>query len=281
MVLESLINPFEAERHLVFLFLLGIVYASLGLVLGYWVFPEHASIVMITFVVLAALPLFYHTMKYVEHNLLASKKESDALHAHAKVLTFLIIFFLGLTIAFTLWHVVLPDHVSAQVFRVQESTIITLNQQVTGNVAQLDLFSRIFLNNIKVLVFSLFFSFIYGTGALFILTWNSSVIGAAMGKFIDTYVKQTTSGIGGPLTLYFFGGGLSILRYFIHGIPEILAYFVGGLVGGILSVALIRGDIKTYFNKITTDTSDLLIIAVVLLVIAGLLEVYVTPAFFA
>ena len=73
----------------------------------------------------------------------------------------------------------------------------------------------------------------------------------------------------------------AMLRYFIHGLPEIAAYFVAAIAGGIISFAIIRRDILTKnFQKIAFDTSNLIIISIVLLIISGLLETYLTPLFY-
>ena len=42
----------------------------------------------------------------------------------------------------------------------------------------------IFLNNIRVLFLCIIFAFIYGAGAIFILTWNASIVGVAIGNLI-------------------------------------------------------------------------------------------------
>ena len=74
---------------------------------------------------------------------------------------------------------------------------------------------------------------------------------------------------------------LSFIRYFIHGIPEVLAYFVAALSGGIISVALMKHDFGTKnFEKIVLDASNLLLLAIGLLFIAAIIEVYVTPVLF-
>ena len=81
---------------------------------------------------------------------------------------------------------------------------------------------------------------------------------------------------------YFKVVSLSLLRYSLHGIPEILAYFVSGLAGGILSVAIIRKDFSyKRMEKIMLDFSNLVILAIVIVLIAGVLEVYVTPLVFS
>ena len=63
-------------------------------------------------------------------------------------------------------------------------TIATINSNVIGHAVYLDQFFRIFFNNLKVLIFCIGFAFVYGVGAIFILVWNASVIGTAIGSFI-------------------------------------------------------------------------------------------------
>ena len=72
-----------------------------------------------------------------------------------------------------------------------------------------------------------------------------------------------------------------MLRYAIHGIPEILGYIVAGMAGGLISVAVIRHDFRTRnFERVILDASDLILLAVFIIFIAALLEVFVTPLFF-
>jgi uncharacterized membrane protein SpoIIM required for sporulation len=132
-------------------------------------------------------------------------------------------------------------------------------------------------------VFCILFSFIYGSGAIFILAWNASVIGTAIGNFVRTGLAASAAAIGAGfgITHYLQVISLGLFKYSIHGIPEILAYFTAGLAGGIISVAVIRHDMKTRkFEHILLDSADLLIISIVLLVVAAFLEVYVTPVVF-
>ncbi|MBT6735109.1 hypothetical protein HOA69_02000, partial [Candidatus Woesearchaeota archaeon] len=50
---------------------------------------------------------------------------------------------------------------------------------------------------------------------------------------------------------------------------------------GIISVAMINGDLEgDKYRKIVLDVVDLCLIALVILIIAALLEVFVTPVFF-
>ncbi len=289
MVLENLISPKRAEKKPVNMFFIGFLYASVAMFLSLWIFRDQSSLVMVFLTVMAALPLVYDTIKYEEKKDLKKTKEYLLLKEHSKALSFFIFLFLGTVISFSLWYILLPETIIDSVFNTQISTIKNINSNVFGidivtsnYIAGSDLFSQIFTNNLKVLLFSIFFSFFFGAGALFILIWNASVISTAIGNFFRVNISQYADSLGFVKAAgYFHVFSFSLLRYFIHGIPEILAYFVGGLAGGIISIAITKHDIGTKdFNKVLIDSIDLIIIAVALLFGAGLLEVYVTPLFF-
>lgn len=283
MVLESLLNPLRAERQPWVLVLLGALYSSLGMFLSLWIFEEQASIVMVFLTVMAALPLMYQTLRLEEEKDIMLTQERSLLKEHAKAIRFFLGLFLGFVVGYSIWYVVLPASLTQQMFTTQTHTISNLNQQVTGAMAQIGIMNKIFLNNVKVLIFCILFSFIYGSGAIFILSWNASVIAAAIGNFIKIHIASAAESTGlMQFADYFHAGSLSVLRYAIHGIPEIAAYFIAGLAGGILSVSIIRHDFgTTNFEKVLLDTSDLILIAIFVLFVAALLEVFVTPAFFA
>jgi uncharacterized membrane protein SpoIIM required for sporulation len=121
----------------------------------------------------------------------------------------------------------------------------------------------IFANNVKVLIVTLLFSLAFGAGAIFILVWNASVIAAAIGMFAKGHFSGLTCGL---------------FRYLIHGLPEISAYFVAALAGGILSVAIIRRDLDGERKwSILQDAIVLIIIALLILLVAAVMEVYLTP----
>ncbi|MBI4150523.1 stage II sporulation protein M, partial [Candidatus Woesearchaeota archaeon] len=196
MVLEALTNPFRAEARPWPVFLLGMLYATIAVFLSIWIFADYASLVMVFLTVLAAVPLFYATMQVEEQKDLVLETESAILKEHSKALTFFMFLFLGMVFAFTFWYIALPAGTSSTLFNVQSQTITGLNQHVTGNFVRASLFSKIFLNNVKVMVFCILFSFIYGMGSLFILAWNASVIGVAAGNFIRTHMASYVESLG-------------------------------------------------------------------------------------
>ena len=283
MVLETIINPITAERKPWEMFFIGLVYSSVAILLSFWIFHEYTSLVMVFLTTMACVPLLYNTIKLEEKKDIVINEERTLLQEHSKVISFLLFLFLGFAVSFAMWYVFLPADLAQNAFSVQIQTITNINSGATGMAFQnLSTFTKIFFNNIKVLIFCILFAFIYGAGAIFILTWNASVIGAAIGNFIRTGISAEASMLGlAGVANYFQIFSLGLLRYAIHGIPEIGAYFIGGLAGSIISIAVIRHDLGTKkYEKILLDSSDLVIISIVVLFLAALLEVYVTPLLF-
>jgi uncharacterized membrane protein SpoIIM required for sporulation len=286
MVLESLITAFKAEQKPWMLFFIGLVFCSMGIFLSFWIFKSQASLVMVFLTSMAALPLIYNTVIMEEEKDLEGMEEKWLLKEHSKALRAHIYMFIGATVAFAFWYVFLSSSTVNILFQTQTATINAINGRITGHLsfnANVGFFSKIFLNNVKVLIFCILFSFIYGAGAVFILMWNASVIGAAIGNFMRSELAKVAQLVGfDRIAHYLQIIGIGLFKYSIHGIPEILAYFIGGLAGGIIGIAIIKHDFgTTKFEHILLDSADLLLLSLGVLFIAALLEVFVTPALFA
>jgi len=282
MVLESLISPMKAEKRPWEMFFLGFLYASIAMFIGIQIFQTNAGLIAVFLTVMACIPLIYATIKFEESKDTLNIKEMVLLKEHGKALTVFMLLFLGITLAFSLWYVFLPADMAIQTFSIQIQTIQEING-VTGSFsAQFQFLSKIFLNNIKVLTFCILFSFFYGAGAIFILTWNASVIAVATGTLFRNSISEYATSVGLPkIGTYFHVFSMSFFRYMAHGGIEILAYFIGGLAGGIISVAVIRHDFQSEkFSKILLDSTDLVLIAVGTLFIAAVVEVVITPMLF-
>lgn len=279
MVLEAIISPIKAEQKPWSLFFMGALYSTIAIMLSVWVFKEYASIISVFLVVISTIPLVYSTIKLEERKDVLLEKEGQILKEHSKALTTLMFLFFGITVAYSLWYVFLPEKLLSILFEAQQNTIASINAGIGYNSV---LFTKIFLNNIKVLAFCIILSLFYGAGSIFILTWNASVISTAIGTFIRERISSYANELGySTIANYFHVISLGLLRYALHGIPEILAYFVASLAGGIISVAIIRHGIRTKrFEKIFLDASYLILISIALLIIAAFLEVYITPKLF-
>jgi uncharacterized membrane protein SpoIIM required for sporulation len=286
-MLEMLLNPRKAERHPWELFFVGVFYASLSILLVNWIFSQDAvlskysGILVVTFTVMFSIPFVYYTIKLEERKINSERGMISLIKEHRKAIYAFLWLFLGFVLAFSVWYVVLSSN---QSFRAQVETYCLINRPSTFNecVAQYgmkgttaaattfatssDRLFTIFSNNIYVLIFTLVFSLIFGAGVIFILAWNASVIAAAVGIFTKAELSHLP---------------ISTSRYMIHGIPEIAAYFVVALAGGLISSAVIKHELGTErFWEVLQDSLNLIIIAVVILFVAALIEVFVTPALF-
>jgi len=273
-VLESLLTPLEAENRLKRVFVFGFLYTIIGAFLALWIFKESASLVMVFLTVVATLPLIYLTLKFEEENDLKIENERILIREHGKALKVFMYLFFGMILGYSLLFIFLPASTTDLLFQTQTNTIKSINSNISGNATISGVFIRILMNNIKVLLFTILFAFFYGAGTIFILTWNASVIGAAVGNFVRSRVLDFAD--------YFYIIPLGIMRYMTHGFFEILAYFIGGLAGGIISVAVINHNVDSdKFVHILKDSIDLFLLAIIMLVFAALIEVFITPVFFS
>ncbi len=281
MVLES-IKPSWMERKPTKVFWIGFIYSVIGIVLAWLVFGDYASISGVFLTTMPLVVIMYRLLKFEEKKDLRIRSEKSLIKEHGKALSLFIFMFLGMVIAYSLLFTILPQDVTEKIFSLQINVIKSINIEASGYfINHTAALGAIVLNNLKVLFFSIFFSFLYGSGAIFILALNASLIGVAVGSIIRNSISEY-AGSSHIVFLYnYFQSFPLTFGYAVHGIPEISAYFVGALAGGIISVAVVNHDFgNEEFRRIVRDSVDLLLISVLLLVLAGLLEVYVSPYLF-
>jgi uncharacterized membrane protein SpoIIM required for sporulation len=285
-MLEMIINPKEAKKGPWKMFFIGLIYASFSLLLVNWFFAsdpvlsKFLGMIVVTFCVMFSLPFMYYLIKQEE-------KEDEEIEgiwgvwkAHSDSLFAFMWLFLGFIVAFSFWYMILGN---ANLFNAQIETYCMINNpgDIDGCVSKYSLDSHIrttgaatkevrFLsileNNVYVMIFTLIFSLIFGAGAIFVLAWNASVIAGAIGIFTEYKITQIP---------------LGVLRYMVHGFPEIAAYFITALAGGIFGVGVIRNGVKSpKFLRIVENTTILLFISIIILLIAAIMEVYFTPLLF-
>jgi len=285
-MLEMLYNPKYSEKGPFKMFFIGLIYASLSLILVHYFFSkdavlsQYSGIFVVLFCVLFSVLFMYFLVKQeaeedekIEGFLGVWKAHSDALYAFMWL-------FLGFIVAFAFWFIVLQNF---SLFNAQIKTYCMINSPGnietcvqnydftgkfigTGGMTNSERFLAILQNNVYVMIFTLVFSLLFGAGAIFILAWNASIIGAAIAIFSKYQLKDIPIGV---------------LRYMIHGFPEIAAYFVTALAGGIFGFEIIKNGIKNNkLIRVLENSVILLFIALVILVIAAVIEVYITPAFF-
>ncbi len=276
-------NPRRLEKGPWKMIFVGILYASLSILLVKWFFSSDAvlsrysGIIVVTFCVMLTIPFMYFIIREDESE---DEEEFGMLSVweiHKDAIYSFLWLFLGFIIAFAFWYIVLQD---SNLFNAQVETYCMINSpgsvsscinrynfsNPTGAATQGFRFLSIMQNNIYVMIFTLIFSLIFGAGAIFVLAWNASVISAAISIFAGNKVSQIP---------------LGILRYMIHGFPEIAAYFITALAGGIFGIGIIRNGVNSKkFVHVIENTVILLFISLIILVFAAVIEVYLTPFLF-
>jgi len=256
---------------------LGIVYGTIGILFDLWLFHGKIPSLYIFMTVFAAIPLMYKLIVLEEKKDRSTTKERTLLQEHKKALICFIALFLGILASFTFWYVFLPQQDVSAIFAPQINEIPILQESIiTGRAVSPGSFAAVFLNNAKVLLISIVFSFFFGAGAIFILAWNAALISVALGSFL----KEALAGGTGPV---FVIGTLSygFFGYMSHSIFEISSYLLAGLAGGIISVAVIKHDLFTKsFKRILADALWLVLLAIILLFIGALIETSISPAIF-
>lgn len=287
-MLESLINPKRGEKGPWKMFFVGLIYASLSLLLVHWFFSgdpdlsKASGILVVLFCIMFTLPFMYFIIKKEEKADESIEGFKSVWNTHKDALYALMWLFLGFVIAFSFWNILLQD-ANLLNFQVQtycrinapsnvESCVAQYGHQsntllpTTGNTIKEVRLLSIIENNVYVMIFTLVFSLIFGAGAIFVLIWNASVISAAIGIFAKYNLKNIPLGVG---------------RYMIHGIPEITAYFIAALAGGMFGVGALRHGFKNKkFMRVLQNSLILLFIAILIIIVAGLIEVYITPLLF-
>ncbi len=282
-MLEAIMNPKRSEKGPWKMFFVGLIYASLSLLLVHWFFKNDPALskasgmMVVLFCIMFSLPYMYFIIRREEKEDEEVEGAFSVWKVHKDAIYSLMWLFLGFVIAFSFWHIILQDS-NLLNFQIQsycqinspgnvESCIAKYSFDGTTGAATKEMrLLSIVQNNVYVMIFTLLFSLIFGAGAIFILVWNASVISAAIGIFSKYQLGEIPLGIA---------------RYMIHGFPEIAAYFITALAGGIFGVGALRHGFKDKkFLRVIENTVILLFIALIILIFAALIEVYITPLLF-
>jgi uncharacterized membrane protein SpoIIM required for sporulation len=233
---------------------------------------------MVALTAICSVPLFYSIIVFEADKDDTPQTEYGLMKEHSKAISAFTFLFVGFVTAFLIWFIVLPNTTVQEVFNVQLNTIsqVMSSTTPTGNaIFTVGTVGLILMNNLKILLFCFILSFFFGAGAIFILTWNASVVATAIGMFAKNSIL---SYISPGFALYSQAVSMGFLKYMTHGVIEIIAYFVGALAGGIISTAVIKHNYRTpEFRKTLLDSLDIMTVSIIILFVAAVVEVFVTP----
>ncbi len=258
MVLERIVSIRDAVKNPWWMFVIGGVVSVISSLIALLIFPSSIGLFLVFIITFIMTPFMVNLMSYEEaatEQEIRRKVKLNFLQRHTDVLAIYIAFFGGMALALSILFLMLPQATVEKIFKEQ----ITEINVIRGSAIFSGTFQKIILNNISVLAISFLFAFLFGSGAIFILAWNASVLSAAIGL--------TAKSLGG-----FTGLPAALLTFIPHGSLEIVAYFIAGIAGGLVSAAMTRKK-SFWFFVVFKDSLKMMMIAMLFLIVAGLIEV--------
>lgn len=257
MVLEKIVPIRDAIKHPTWMFVIGGIVSVICIFIAFLVFPSSIGLFTVFLITFAMTPFMVNLMSYEEAETeeeIERKIKSNFFQRHIDILKIYVAFFAGMIFALSILFLILPEKTVERLF---EDQIREINI-IRGSVVFPSTFQRIIFNNIGVLVLSFLFAFLFGSGAIFILSWNASVLASAIGL--------TAKSIGGIKGL-----PVAVLTFLPHGSFEIVAYFIAGIAGGLVSAVIVRRKSK-WFWVVVQDSFKMIGVATFLLIIGAFIE---------
>jgi len=273
MVLEYLLSFRENPKHLM---ISGFLYSTIAILIASAIFPRSPSMVVVAFMTLPCVFIFTQYFRELRVHEIHSKSNWDIFRMNFKLAENYLFLFLGMAIGVTVWFSILPKEMLSNIFAEQIWNLEQLGRVThlaTGSAVGGGLLQEIAYNNIRLVLLCCILSFVFGAGSLFILSWNASVIGVAIGSII--YRLKT---VGAATEFAFFNGLAMGVSYFaLHLIPEVLAYFYGAIAGAFISAAVMRyKPFSKESNKLLTIAGGLFLVAVGFILIGTFIEVFIS-----
>lgn len=269
MVLESIFSAGSVEKNPIDMLILSIIVTLICVYVSYMIFPEYSGVITPLLITIAMTPLLFKIFKIeeeIDREVAEKKMEKTFIDRHDETIKIFTFFFIGVFLSILLVAVVMPTTFVDTVFKQQINTIQSIAPSgavlMEGYTMEKALLNTIITNNLKVMFFSFLLSFLIGTGALFILAWNASILSLYFANFIRQGLYNDF--------LYKMAGIAP------HAPVEIAAYFLAGIAGGILSVGVIRERLGSKeFMIVFKDSLLMMIFAVLAVLFGGLLEVFI------
>lgn len=288
-MLESLVKPEVLEHRSYEMFFMAIAIGAVSITMAAMIsHGEEVSHLAVAFACIATAPVMVKIIQLEERKdeVIKAGPFFGGYWAIIKTYTF---YFLGIIVIFSLIFALLPEEKSTQLFSAQVKELKAIRSLGSGRATRSCGFLCILENNLGVLALALIFSFIFGAGAIYIITWNASIIGVLIGAAAKEGigisigipgaipmacrpVLDSVLGVTGVnvLASYLMALPCSILALVPHGIFEISAYFMAGLVGGILSTISVNNRLPD--KEVVLHTVILLAIAIVFIFIGAAIE---------
>lgn len=265
MVVEQFLDRKIVRKHFLFVFILSVINVFVAAAAQAVFFPNQ-SLGLILFVTLLLVPSVHHLLVIEEK---AERKGTKHFFAKHKVLIKVYTAaFLGLLAGFMILHTFQPSALGYQTEQLNQEHLdpIVIKSFKESYTPMPGRALALFTHNLWYLIVGFLVSIFYGAGAIVLVSYNAS--------FFAAFVLALMS------RFHFTASTVSIAL--IHLIPETLGFICAAIAGGTLSRALIREKVtsKAFKNVLQNDLL-ILILGILFVLLAAILETYVTAPVFA
>lgn len=227
--------------------------------IAYLMFNSSAGLVTIGLASIGISPVLYFLFVGEDNYDIRVKKELSRIKHHYPLFKSYLYILIGGFITFFLIYLFFPENFSRAVF--WDGGLFT---STSWDVNPMYGF---ILNDLKIMIASLVLSLFYGIGAIFLIVWNSSLLGMYLAEFIKNVLHNPS---------LVFVSGKALLAFMAYGIPSIVAYVFAGFGGGILSISFLKGFHKRKnFSSILVDAGLFFGMAILFFVISSVIKWFV------
>ena len=247
-MLEELLNKIGKRKF--YSLLLGILYVLVSYGVAEIFFPRNTSLVIIFFITLLLVPSTFKLI-LIEEKIERRDGLKHFFKDHYTIMEIFLFLFIGIFIGY-----LIIGSYGQNSLDYQKDFLETQGVKEKAEINKLNQLGAVLIQNISVIVIAFVLSLFFSVGALFLIVYNASIFAA----FILLYEKAI------------------MLLSLIHFIPEILGFLLAAIAGGVISKAIMKEKLGTEpFKNVVKDATVLLLISIIVIVIAALIEVFVTP----
>ncbi len=280
-MIESIINPENVEKRPWEAFIAGFLFTIVACLLvlqmgmsGH----EGAGFLIVAFISIAAAPFFVRMFDIEEKK----EKKKGLFSRHDQIIQVYAFFFLSVILASSLIYVLMTPY-GDSLFIDQAKDLKAkgiIKAQATAPVTYVTMkpgFFEILKNNLTILLLAFIFSLMLGAGAVFLISWNATVIGTLIGKIAENPQQYGFIAISNsPMINYLVALPMTLLKLLPHGMFEFAGYFFGAVAGGILSVAIVKNRFISFqIKQPLIDSAIYLALSAFLIFIGAVIEVIV------
>jgi len=256
MVFEDLLN--KAFERKIYSLILGTLYVLIAYGTAKTFFPNDISTATIILTTLLFVPSVSKLFGF-EEKIERRDGTKNFLRDHKLLKEIFLFLFLGVLIGYLIIGNIFSDSMTLQNEMLNQQNAINIE----GGVNSFANARSITINNIEVIVIAFVVSLFYGAGAFFLLVRTASVFAAYIISFSYAFAQNTQT--------------ISAI-FLLHFIPEIMGFILAAFAGGVVSKAIIKEKAGTpAFKNVIKDGTVMLLISIGLIILAALVEAYITP----